>query len=327
MKPIDIVMPWVDGSDPAWQAEKMRFSGEKGDASLIRFRDWGLLPYWFRGIEKFAPWVRTIHFITWGHVPSWLNQHHPKLHIVRHEDYLPQAVLPVFNVNPLELNMHRIEGLSEQFVYFNDDTYLLQKTTPETFFRDGLPCDDAILSPVMPVWGEEISRIILNDMFVINKHFDKKTVLAQNRRKFLTPVYGAQLLRTLCLLPWRHLPGFFNDHLPQPFLKSTFDRVWEREEALLQQVTTHRFRDYHTDVNQWLMRYWQFCEGRFTPASPARGKTYNLGDEGILDVIRGQKVQMLCINDSVQVQDFDALQQALDQAFASVLPDRSEFEL
>ncbi|MBQ6357217.1 MAG: capsule biosynthesis protein CapK, partial [Solobacterium sp.] len=38
-----------------------------------RFKDWGLFKYWFRGVEKFAPWVNKIYFITWGHVPTWLD--------------------------------------------------------------------------------------------------------------------------------------------------------------------------------------------------------------------------------------------------------------
>ncbi len=89
---IDFVITWVDGSDKAWQQEKRKFepAGGRQDASVDnakeRYRDWGNLRYWFRGVEKYAPWVRKVHFITWGHLPTWLNTVHPKLHIVRHED-------------------------------------------------------------------------------------------------------------------------------------------------------------------------------------------------------------------------------------------------
>lgn len=56
---IDIVIPWVDGSDSAWQAEKAKYSGKRTDDSdsVNRYRDWGLMPYWFRSIESYAPWV------------------------------------------------------------------------------------------------------------------------------------------------------------------------------------------------------------------------------------------------------------------------------
>ena len=71
---IDFVLPWVDGSDPAWRAERSRRAGcEEGDSSDVRYRDWGTLRYWFRAVDKFAPWARRVHFITWGHLPAWLN--------------------------------------------------------------------------------------------------------------------------------------------------------------------------------------------------------------------------------------------------------------
>ena len=100
-------------------------------------------------MERFAPWVQRIHLITWGHLPAWLDTSHPKLHIVRHEEYLPGEYLPSFNSNTLELNIARIEGLAERFVLFNDDTFLTRPCRPDDFFsREGLPRDMARLSLV-----------------------------------------------------------------------------------------------------------------------------------------------------------------------------------
>ena len=113
---IDFVIPWVDGSDREWQKEKQRYSGNLAqDDRDIRFRDWGMLKYWFRGVEKYAPWVNNIYFVTCGHLPSWLNTSHPKLKIIRHSDYMPADYLPTFSSHPIELNMHRIKDLSEYF--------------------------------------------------------------------------------------------------------------------------------------------------------------------------------------------------------------------
>ena len=100
-KEVDFVILWVDGSDEAWQREKMKYrpDGNMPDAAAANaakcFRDWGTLKYWFRGVEKWAPWVRKIHFVTWGHLPAWLNTDHPKLHIVRHGEFMPEGSLPV----------------------------------------------------------------------------------------------------------------------------------------------------------------------------------------------------------------------------------------
>ena len=139
---IDFVITWVDGTDPKWLAEKLRtlqetdfLETQKTDSSDLRFRnDFDFLRFWFRGVEKFAPWVNQIFFVTYGHLPSWLNLNHPKLKIIRHEDFIPQEFLPTFNSHTIENHLHLIPGLSEYFVYFNDDFYLLKTTKPTDFF-------------------------------------------------------------------------------------------------------------------------------------------------------------------------------------------------
>ena len=80
--------------------------------------------------------MRKVHFVTWGHIPQWLNTKHPKLNIVCHEDFIPQKFLPTFNSHTIEWNFHRIPGLTEQFVYFNDDMFLLKPVYMEDFFKD-----------------------------------------------------------------------------------------------------------------------------------------------------------------------------------------------
>lgn len=67
MDKIDFVLPWVDGSDSAWIKQRNEYLGIKNDQTQdSRFRDWENLQYWFRGVEKFAPWVNHIYFVTWG---------------------------------------------------------------------------------------------------------------------------------------------------------------------------------------------------------------------------------------------------------------------
>ena len=133
---IDFVIAWVDGNDPEWRREKSdRISGISGfdrvDDREERYRDWDNLHYWFRGVEKFAPWVRKIHLVTWGHIPHWLNIEHPKLNIVRHEEFISEKFCPTFNSHTIEWNLHRIPDLSENFVYFNDDIFLLKSIAAE----------------------------------------------------------------------------------------------------------------------------------------------------------------------------------------------------
>lgn len=108
---IDFVIPWVDGGDTEWLEEKKKYTVNKGaDNSVNRYRDWDNLQYWFRGIEKFAPWVNRIHFITWGHLPEWLQCESSKAKCCQTENYIPKQYLPVFSANPIELNIHRLKG-------------------------------------------------------------------------------------------------------------------------------------------------------------------------------------------------------------------------
>ena len=90
--------------------------------------------WWFRAVEKFAPWVNKIHFVTYGHLPKWLNIDNPKLNIAKHSDFIPQKYLPTFSSFPIEVNLHRIKGLAERFVYFNDDMFLLKTSKKRIIF-------------------------------------------------------------------------------------------------------------------------------------------------------------------------------------------------
>ncbi len=122
--------------------ERERRSGVACDTRDVRYRDWDCLRFWFRSVEQNAPWVHKIYFWHRGHVPKWLNGNHPKLEIVRHEDYIPGEFLPTFNSPQSNSIFSPHPGLSEQFVYFNDDMFSLRKAgKPGQFFRDGKPLD------------------------------------------------------------------------------------------------------------------------------------------------------------------------------------------
>ena len=169
---IDFVITWVDGNDPKWLKERSLYQSNAGDNRNVRFRDWDLLRYWFRGVERFAPWVDNIFFVTYGHLPSWLNTNHPKLKVINHEDFIPSSYLPTFNSHTIELNLYRIKGLSDQFVYFNDDMYLIDKVKPDDFFYNQLPCDAGVLGCICPQ-NDFVSNVIFNNVLIINKYFIK----------------------------------------------------------------------------------------------------------------------------------------------------------
>lgn len=325
---IDFVITWVDGSDHAWANEKNKFSPKDNtDSRDNRYRDLDNLQYWFRGVEKFAPWVRKVHFVTYGHLPRWLNVDNPKLNIVNHSDYIPEEYLPTFSSHPIELNLHRIRGLSEHFVYFNDDTFIVKEMKQKDFFINGLPCDRAILDAITPT--EMFSHIMVNNIQVVNRHFEKVRTINDNRMKWMNLKYGMELYRTLALLPWGQFTGIKNYHLPIAFNKKTYFELWEIEADTLKETCLNKFRSI-SDVNAWLFRYWQLLKGEFYPIKIC-GKHYDI--ESMLDIERvrdgfsNPKYKMLCLNDSIIDQDFEEVKNQINILFEKILPEKSSFEI
>lgn len=136
---IDLVIPYVNGSDPVWQNEYEKFREIKsvGEANTInRYRDYGTLKYLFRGVEMYAPWINKIFLILSGpsQIPDWLDTSNPRLRIVYHSDYIPKKFLPTFNTNTIECFLHNIPDLSEYFIYGNDDMFITKPLKPDQFF-------------------------------------------------------------------------------------------------------------------------------------------------------------------------------------------------
>lgn len=329
---IDFVVPWVDGQDPAWLEQKKRYAAGSGeDAREERFRDWNNLRYWFRGVERFAPWVGRIHFVTWGHVPAWLNVSHPKIHVVRHEDYIPAELLPVFSSHPIELLMHKIEGLSERFVYFNDDFFLINRVEESFFFRDGLPRDMLAFQPVTANPEDPVmSQICLNNSLALSRHFDKRANVRKQPGKYFKAGYPPlYFFYNLLELTFPLFTGFYTVHGPSPFLKGTFREVWEKEGELLRQTCGHHFRS-REDVNQYLFREWQKLSGNFRPGNiTGRFRYYNVEDHNpaLLSTIRRQKADIICINDANRKIDFEGAKAEIIDAFEEIFPETSSYEI
>lgn len=328
---IDAVIAWVDGADPVWQAEKNRYCSAGGDGGLCRYRDWGLLPYWFRVLEAFLPWVRRVHFVTWGHVPSFLNISHPKLHVVRHTDFIPAQYLPTFSSHTIELNLHRIPGLSAQFIYFNDDMFPLRPMEKTDFFQSGLPCTCGSEVPWTFQGGVGVwEHAAVNGLGVINRHFPKREAVKKYRKKFVCPQDRWQdNVRTLALealFPDRFV-GFRNLHAPAAYRKETLEAVWRAEPALLDSTCRHRFRSPE-DVNQWVFLWWQVASGQFAPRNVDNlvSDITPVSVQALCSAIENQSHEFICLNDPEGEVDVVCLSRQLQGAFEKILPCACAFE-
>ena len=329
MQDIDFVITWVDGNDPAWKAEREKYISGNDDATEVRFRDWGLLRYWFRCVEKFAPWVRKIHFVTCGQLPDWLNTEHPKLNCVNHKDFIPEQYLPTFNSRAIEVFLHNIPGLAEQFVYFNDDMFIVKPVKPEYFFREGLPCDSFGLDCIC-FEDDTIGWGVASDIAVINNHFNLRDVLWKNRRKIFSVKNGIrQVNRSLILgALYPFFPGIRFNHAPLSYLKSSFQTVWAAESSLMEEAARCRFRSKAT-VNHFVVKYWQLASGQFVPVNSNRHCCVQLTDSNIgeaASIITSQRYQTICLNDTKNVTDIAKASETLISMFEIIVSDISEYE-
>jgi len=327
---IDFVVMWVDGGDEEWKKQKDRYSSgyDLKHSGENRYRDWGLMKYWFRGIEKFAPWVNCVYFVTCGHLPKWLNVQHPKLKIIKHEDFMPASALPTFNSAAIEIGIHRIPGLSDKFVFFNDDTFIIDELKPSRYFNKGIPCDYAALDAVTP--SEDFYHLVISSIILINQNFNKNKCMKEHWNKWYSLKDLRSTVRTIQLsFPWNKFVGFRNYHIPIAYLKSDFEEIWERFPEEMHHTQHHRFR-CSEDNTHLLMRFWRLAKGSFHPKSQRYAICKSLATEKkirtAIDIIERQKKKVICINDTYAGDDFEGVKERFRVAFERILPEPSQFE-
>ena len=175
---IDFVILWVDGEDISWLKERNKYfiqnhqraGGDANDGCRYRSNS-DLLRFWFRGVEKYANWVHKIFFISCGQIPAWLDTNNPILEVVNHTDFMPAEFLPTFNNRPIHFNLHRIKNLSEHFVLFDDDMYILNPVYSDCFFRGGFPVLQAHLGYINK-GNSNWNRVLWNDYGIVNSNFN-----------------------------------------------------------------------------------------------------------------------------------------------------------
>ena len=317
-------------NDPEWRTEFSKYvhnkQNTKNGVSKARFRDNGFLKYWFRGVEKFAPWVRKIHFVTGGQKPEWLDLNNPKINLVYHKDIIPSQFLPTFNSVVIERYIHKIPELAEHFVYFNDDFYIINNVPEERFFRGGLPCDIAVFD-YNPSWSQWYKRI-KNNIRLINRHFEKREVMAAHHDKWFDKSYGFKARWNYILKPYGKFITLRVPHNAQPYLKATFEEVWAAARKELTETSSNRFRAL-TDYTPELFRTWQICRGNFQPYN-----TYNdtkmfplmIRPKQAVRAIYRQSYTLICLNDNVHIPNYDLVIGNIKNAFQHILQEKSSFE-
>ncbi len=329
---IDLVMPWVNGDDPEWQALKNTYMEsehlqEIGDPD-IRYQSWDNLQFVFRGIEKYMPWVNKVFFITWGHLPNWLNTGYKDLIVVKHTDYIPEKYLPTFNSNVIEMNYFRIPELSENFILFNDDLFPIAPIAEEYYFQEDLPCEEAVETH-FALKGEMTPQLLyafINNMLILNRNFDKQEVVKKNWHKWFDPIYGKRVEHNIAMKYWNNFESFVYPHEAKPIKKSVLKEIWEKEPKALDYASRNRVRTY-SDVTQQLIAMWQICKGDFVPhkCNGYFGEVDAKNCQEIASLIKKHQYPLLSLNEK-NTNDFNIVKEVITCALTEILPEKSVFE-
>ncbi|MDE6217135.1 MAG: hypothetical protein K2G43_12135, partial [Bacteroides sp.] len=164
---------------------------------------------------------------------------------------------------------------------------------------------------------------------IINRHFDKKEVMMRYHEKWFHKSYGTKAR-------WNYIFKFYDKfitlrtpHNAQPYLKSTFDEVWAAAGKELTETSSNKFRAL-SDYTPELFRTWQICRGNFEPYN-----TYNdtkmfplmIRSKQAIKAIYRQSYTLICLNDNIHIRNYDRVMENLRDAFQSILPDKSSFEI
>lgn len=307
--PIDVVYTWVDGNDPVWQRSRAHY-GDGGyhaeSANPARYISRDELRYSLRALEQNAPWVRHVYLVTAGQRPSWLNERSSRITVIDHTDIFddPEA-LPTFNSHAIESRLHHIDGLSEHFLYFNDDMFLGRPVTPQNFFLSNGTTRTFLSPSQLPRW-----ELTLGDRPV--------DAAGKNNRKLILDNFGSSIVQKL-------------RHAPYALRRSVLYEIEHEFSEAHRSTSRSRFRS-PTDISipSSLYHYYAYFTGRAVPSDItfayldlARAETERR--LGILLARRSREA--FCINDTVS-ESFDTGVQAemVSTFLQSYYPVPSPFE-
>jgi len=264
IKNISIVYTWVDGSDINFIEQKAKYEhGYRNNNN--RYRSVDELRYSLRSIVKFIPWHEgKIYIVTNQQVPSWLNINHPRVKIIDHKQIIPNHIRPTFNSNIIELFLDRIPGLTERFIYFNDDVFLNNYVHPAFFFTSKTFYPKVYKNrSKLNVSKEEIEQYIH-----LNTNMFK--TMNYNTRKYIQEYFDPKFqFFSLC-----HTPFPLYRDLFEPY-RNLFVNEWHKESA-------YRFRSHYNF--QVIYLYYAFLEY----ATNHKDFPYRLGGEGKAKFFEGK---------------------------------------
>lgn len=274
---IDLVIPIVFPQDPEWLRAYSIRSGKDAEGD-VRFRSWGTEKLLLQCVCRNMPWLRRIFILLAGESQARYLQDclpaGPEIVFVYHREFIPRHLLPTFNVCTIEMFLHRIPGLSEHFIYSNDDFFPLSPLNPSDFFRDGYPCQKMNESPY-PDKPKIFHEFVMNGLNMVAADF------------------GKHYTKTWLL----------NGHSMQPMLRSTVEKVCTRHADRIARSFT--FDRSVANFNQYIFPFYQHFTGKYVAHIPRRAYVgRKVPIERLVEYIRRKDAGIVCINDHGDLKDW-----------------------
>lgn len=338
---IDIVIPWVDPLDKIWQEDKERFSPmcnqyKSNDEKF--FRDWNTLKYLFRSIEVNMSWINNIHFLTYGHIPKWINTEHPKLKIQIHSSFFKKDhAFPVFSSDAIEMNLSNIPELTNKFIYFNDDEIVVKPVDQSRFFQNGLPVDCLLQDLPRGGWLYRLLRtkdvypdICKNCLAPLNSLLSKSELNKKDKNYFFSPsYYYKDRIKNRFFNLYKNYLWIKPNHTPQPLLKSTILKCEQLFPQIIRDTANSRFRSKN-DICHYLFRNYNLIMGEFKPFNYKDSHCIVLSDyiHSIKEIDNIDNYTFVCINDSefLSHKDYLIIKPLLEKKLKHLFPTKSSFE-
>lgn len=305
---IDYVFPWVNDMDSVWRNTYQSYCETHGEAKRLeemkkeRYRDWGLLKFLFRAIEKNMPWIRNLYLIVSNkeQVPAWVNQENVK--IVLHEDIIPARFLPTFNSTAIEMFIWKIPELAEHFIYGNDDIYPMRPSEPDDWFTpEGNPRCNMRVVDVKMIMCKQFRMVCAKQWWALQN----ATNNIVNRTNYRRPWHGlAPLDKTKCAETIQILG----------------------EENVFKTISAFRTDN---NYNQYIYLDYMFLKDYLKPSGISFDYVGAKKPLKLLEAIEKSNSQVICINDcnnDLTKLQLATLQVLCAKAFEKKLPDKCKYE-
>lgn len=306
---IDLIYLWVNGNDPKWIEKRKKYTEHltnNEENCKGRFENNDELKYSLRSIEKYAPWIRKIFIVTDNQIPEWLNTLHPKIKIVDHTTILPKECLPCFNSVVIEHHIHKIPGLSEYFLYANDDMFINQPVKPDFFFTKDL-------LPIIRFNRRPFRKWTL--LF-------KTKILGKTLRNYIQTIHNAALLVE------QKYGTYYNDkthHNIDAYKKSTYQHARQLFDKEISATLSNHMRSAN-DIQRNLYSYVALAEnkGKLCYVTQHTSQRLHIDNRNNYKKYEFYKPMLFCVNDSQFANDED--RKYVITFLNKLFPNKSKFE-